>query len=291
MAVEGIKNICVVGAGNMGHQIALNAALCGFKVQCTDLKPEILKKAEDFAASYLAGRVAKGRLTGEQANIAKGNISFTGELEVAARNADLVIEAALEILSLKRKIFKQLDDLCPPHTILATNSSAIVSSRIADATTRPDKVINMHYFNPALVMKLVEVVQGPHTSDETTQTIMEVCRALGKIPVHLKKEIEGFLVNRILGALMREAMFLNDMDVASYEDIDKAVVYALGHPMGPFRLMDLTGIDLTYIMAMERYRATGDPANKPSPAVVGKYIKGEWGQKTGKGWYDYVKKN
>ncbi|HUW65544.1 MAG TPA: 3-hydroxyacyl-CoA dehydrogenase family protein [Spirochaetia bacterium] len=290
MAVEGIRTICVVGAGNMGHQIALNAALSGFKVQCTDVKPEILKKAEDFAASYLPDRVAKGKLTEEQAKAARDNISFTGELEVATRNADLVIEAALEVLALKRKIFKQLDELCPPHTILATNSSAIISSKIADATKRPDKVINMHYFNPALVMKLVEVVQGPHTSDETTQTVMQVCEALGKIPVHLKKEIDGFLVNRILGALMREAMFLNDMDVASYEDIDKAVVYALGHPMGPFRLMDLTGIDLTYTMSMERYRATGDPGNKPSPAVVEKYVQGEWGQKTGKGWYDYTKK-
>jgi 3-hydroxybutyryl-CoA dehydrogenase len=173
---------------------------------------------------------------------------------------------------------------------LATNSSAIVSSKIASATKRPDRVINMHYFNPALVMKLVEVVQGPHTSDETAQKVMAVCRALGKVPVHLKKEIDGFLVNRILGALTREAIYLYDLGVASYEDIDNAVVYALGHPMGPFRLMDLTGIDLAYTMNMERYRATGDPSHKPSPAIVEKYIKGEWGQKTGKGWYDYTNK-
>jgi len=290
MTVEGIKNICVVGAGNMGHQIALNAALSGFKVKCTDVKAEALKKAEEFVNSYLPGRVAKGKLTEEQAKAARNNISFTGDLNEAARDADLVIEAVLEILDLKRKVFKQLDEICPPHAILATNSSAIASSKIADATKRPDKVINMHYFNPALVMKLVEVVQGPHTSDETTQTVMEVCKALGKTPVHINKEIEGFVVNRILGALSREAMFLHDIGVASYEDIDKAVVYALGHPMGPFRLMDLTGIDLSYIMSMERYRATGDPSHKPSPAVVEKYVKGEWGQKTGKGWYDYTNK-
>lgn len=290
MAVEGIKNICVVGAGNMGHQIALGAAIAGFKVKCTDIKPEILKKAEDFADSYLTGRVAKGKMTEEKAKDARANIFFTPDLKDAARDADLVIEAVLEILDLKRKVFKQLDEICPPHTILATNSSFIVSSKIADVTKRPDKVCNMHYFNPALVMKLVEVVQGPHTSDETAQKVIEVCKALGKIPVHLKKEIEGFLVNRVARAIGREAMFLYDMGIASVEDIDLALVHGLGHPMGPFRLMDLTGIDLSYTMSMEKYRETGDPQYKPSPAVVEKYIKGEWGQKTGKGWYDYSKK-
>ncbi|MFZ5631984.1 MAG: 3-hydroxyacyl-CoA dehydrogenase family protein [Bacillota bacterium] len=290
MAVEGIKNICVVGAGNMGHQIALGAAIAGFKVKCTDVKPEILKKAEDFANSYLPGRVAKGKMTEEQAKAARANISFTSDLKEAARDADLVIEAILEILELKRKVFKQLDEICPPHTILATNSSFIVSSKIVDVTRRPDKVCNMHYFNPALVMKLVEVVQGPHTSDETVEKVMAVCKALDKVPVHLKKEVEGFLVNRVIRAISEEAMWIYDMGVASTEDIDKALMYGLGHPMGAFRLMDLTGIDLTYIMAMEKYRETGDPRYKPSPSVVEKYIKGEWGEKTGKGWYDYTKK-
>jgi 3-hydroxybutyryl-CoA dehydrogenase len=290
MAVEGIKNVCVVGAGNMGHQISLNAALSGFKVKCTDINPEILKKAEDFADSYLPGRVAKGKITEDQAKAARSNISFTTDLKEAAAGADLVIEAVLEILDIKRKVFKQLDDICPPHTILATNSSFIVSSKIAGVTKRPEKVCNMHFFNPALVMKLVEVVQGPHTSDETTSRVIEVCRALGKVPVHLKKEIEGFLVNRVLRAINDEALFLYDMGVASMEDIDLALVHGLGYPMGPFRLMDLTGIDLAYIMDMEKYRETGDPKYKPSPAVVEKYLKGEWGEKTGRGWYDYSRK-
>ncbi|MHB8918562.1 MAG: 3-hydroxyacyl-CoA dehydrogenase family protein [Desulfocucumaceae bacterium] len=290
MAVEGIKNICVVGAGNMGHQIALGAALAGFKVKCTDVKPEILKKAEQFVDSYLPGRVAKGKMTEEQAKAARANISFTQDIKEAAQDADLVIEAILEILALKRKIFKQLDEICPPHTILATNSSFIVSSKIVDVTNRPDKVCNMHYFNPALVMKLVEVVQGPHTSDETVKKVMAVCKALDKVPVHLTKEIEGFLVNRVIRAISEEAMFIYDMGVASTEDIDKALMYGLGHPMGAFRLMDLTGIDLTYIMGMEKYRETGDPRYKPSPSVVEKYVKGEFGEKTGKGWYDYTKK-
>jgi 3-hydroxybutyryl-CoA dehydrogenase len=178
--------------------------------------------------------------------------------------------------------------MAPPHAILATNSSAIVSSRIADATKRPEKVLNVHFFNPALVMKLVEVVQGPHVSDETREITMALCEKLEKVPVHLKKEVNGFLLNRIFDAITREALWLLEMGVASMEDIDKAQVYGAGHPMGTFRLMDLTGIDLTYIMGMEAFRETGDTRHLPSPSVVEKYVRGEYGQKTGKGWYDYT---
>lgn len=287
MTVQGIERICVVGAGNMGHQIALCAALAGYKVRCSDINEEILKKAEQFADSYLPGRVAKGKLTEEEAKKARENISFTLNLEEAAKDADFVIEAVIEKLDLKREIFAKLDKICPQHAILATNSSFIVSSKIADATSRPEKVCNMHFFNPALVMKLVEVVKGPHVSDETANTTMELCKSMGKIPVLLKKEIYGFLVNRILAAINHEALYLYDMGIASYEDIDTAVVHALGHPMGPFRLMDLTGIDLSYYISMERYQETGDPKHKPSPVVVEKFIKKEWGRKTGKGFYDY----
>jgi len=289
MTVPGINKICVVGAGNMGHQIALCAALAGYRVKCTDVNEEILQKAEKFADTYLPERVARGKLSEEQARAARANISFTTSLEEAAGDADLVIEAVLEKLALKRSIFAQLDEICPAHTILATNSSFIVSSKIADATKRPEKVCNMHFFNPALVMKLVEVVKGPHVAEETAATVMEVCKSMGKTPVLLKKEIYGFLVNRILAALNREALFLYDMGIASFEDIDTAVVNALGHPLGPFRLMDLTGIDLSYYIEMERYQETGDPAHKPSPIIVEKFVKKEWGRKTGKGFYDYSK--
>jgi len=282
-----IKNICVVGAGNMGHQIALCGAISGYKVKCTDVNDEILRAAAGFANTYLPERVAKGKLSEEAAKTARENISFTADLEEAAADADLVIEAATEKLDLKRSIFAQLDRICPAPAILATNSSYIVSSKIADSTKRPAKVCNMHFFNPALVMKLVEVVKGPHVADETVETLMDVARKMGKMPVLLHKEIYGFLVNRILAAQKREALFLYDLGVASSEDIDTAVVNALGHPMGPFRLMDLTGIDLTYHVSMERYRETGDPAEKPSPVVVEKYVKKEWGRKTGKGFYDY----
>jgi 3-hydroxybutyryl-CoA dehydrogenase len=288
MNIEDIKNIAVIGAGNMGHQIAMLCAIQGYKTVCTDINAEILKKAEIFADTYLAGRVEKERLTEAQARAARDRISFTPSMEESVKDADYVIEAVLEVLDLKRKIFADLDKMAPPHAILATNSSAIISSRIADATKRPEKVLNVHFFNPALVMKLVEVVQGPHVSDETRIITMALCEKLDKVPVHLKKEVNGFLLNRIFDAITREALWLLEMGVASMEDIDKAQVYGAGHPMGTFRLMDLTGIDLTYTMGMEAFRETGDTRHLPSPSVVEKYVKGEYGQKTGKGWYDYT---
>jgi 3-hydroxybutyryl-CoA dehydrogenase len=282
-----INKIAVIGAGNMGHQIAICAALAGFQVKCTDTNSDILNKAMEFADNYLQERVSKGKLTAEAANQARENLVFTPSVKEAAADADLVIEAIIEQLAIKRTLFAELDKLCPPHTILATNSSYIVSSKIADATSRPDKVCNMHFFNPALVMKLVEVVQGPHVSDETVESVMNVSKKLGKTPVLLHKEIYGFLVNRFLQATRQEALKLLDMGVASYEDIDLAVKNGLGYPMGPFQLLDLTGIDLAYHVGIEKYRESGDPADRPSPTVVEKFTKGEWGKKVGKGFYDY----
>ena len=290
MTVNDIKNICVVGAGNMGHQISLLCAMHGYKTICSDVVPEVLKKAEKFADTYLPGRVEKGKMTKEAAEAARKNISFTLDMKEAAKNADFIIEAATEVLALKRKIFADLDNFAPPHAILATNSSYIVSSRIADATKRPDKVCNMHYFNPALVMKLVEVVKGPHVSDETAKITFELCEKLEKIPVMLKKEVDGFLLNRIFRSISREAHWILEMGVASPEDIDKACVYGAGHPMGPFRLNDLTGIDLTYIMSMEAFKKSGNREDLPTPSIVERYVKGHYGEKTGKGWYDYTKK-
>ncbi|GAB6155087.1 hypothetical protein JCM17380_38380 [Desulfosporosinus burensis] len=287
MNINDIKKICVIGAGNMGHQISLCAAMAGYDVICTDISQEMLDKAENFARTYLPERIVKGKLTQEQADRALVNLHFTLSLEEAAGDADYVIEAAIEKIDIKRKLFENLDRIAPPHAILATNSSFIVSSKVADVTTRPDKVCNIHFFNPALVMKLVEVVQGPHTSIETAQVTMDLCKKLGKVAVLLKKEIYGFLVNRILGAINQEAMFLVDIGIASPEAIDIAVVNALGHPMGPFQLMDLAGIDLTYHIAMERYQETHDPKDKPSPLVVEKFVKKEWGRKTKKGFYSY----
>jgi 3-hydroxybutyryl-CoA dehydrogenase len=282
-----IQKIAIIGAGNMGHQIAMCAALSNFQVKCTDTNSDILNKAISIADNYLKERINKGKLSSEAANQARENLVFVPTIEEASTDADLVIEAIIEKLDIKRTLFAQLDKICPPHTILATNSSYIVSSKIADATSRPDKVCNMHFFNPALVMKLVEVVKGPHVSDETVESVMEVAKKMSKTPVLLQKEIYGFLVNRFLQATRQEALKLLDMGVASYEDIDTAVMNGLGYPMGPFSLLDLTGIDLAYHVGMEKYAESGDPADRPSPTIVEKFTKGEFGKKVGKGFYDY----
>lgn len=287
MSAGEISSVAVIGAGNMGHQISLCCALAGLETSCTDVSEEQLQEAEAFMEKYLSGRVAKGKLLPESADQAAKRLRFTTSLEEAVREADFVIEAITEKLDLKKDLFRKLDQLCPPQTILATNSSFFVSSLLAGETNRPELVCNMHFFNPALVMKCVEVVKGPHTAAETAEAAMELARRMGKEPVLLHKEIYGFLVNRILRQIIDEALFLLDTGVASMEDIDSAVVNALGHPMGPFTLMDLTGIDLSYHSAMERYRETGDPADKPSPAVVEKYVRGEWGRKKGRGFYNY----
>lgn len=290
MNIDDVRKIAVIGAGNMGHQISTLCAIKGYKTICTDISEEVLEKAEAFVERYLPGRVEKERLTKEQAKQARENISFTSSLEEAVKDADYVIEAVLEVLDLKRKIYAELDKMAPPHAILATNSSYIVSSRIADATTRPEKVINLHFFNPALVMQLVEVVQGPHASDETAEISMALCERLEKVGVRLRKEVDGFLLNRIFGAISREALWILEMGVATVEDIDKACVFGAGHPMGPFRLNDLTGLDLAYTVGMEAFRETGDRSLLPSPSLVEHYVKGEFGEKSGKGWYDYEDK-
>jgi 3-hydroxybutyryl-CoA dehydrogenase len=287
MNIEDIKNICVIGAGNMGHQISTHCAMKGFNTTCTDISQDVLKEAEAFVDTYLPGRVQKGKLTDEQAQEAMANLRFTSDLKEAVKDADYVIEAVVEVLDVKRNIFAELDSLAPPHAILATNSSYIVSSRIADATRRPAKVLNLHFFNPALVMKLVEVVQGSHVSDETTRISLDLCKKLDKIAVHVKKEVKGFLVNRFLAKIFNEAQWILEMGVASIEDIDNACIYGLGHPMGPLTLMDLTGIDLEYTVAMETFKESSDPKGLPFPSLVEHYVKGEYGRKTGKGWYDY----
>ena len=282
-----INKICVVGAGIMGRQISMLAAVNKYMVSCMDVDLNQLKDAHDFAVNYLSAWVDRGKLTGEEARQVCKNLKFTNNLKEAAADADFIIEAATEKLDLKRSIFKELDQIAPSHAVLATNSSYLVSSLVADVTGRPEKICNMHFFNPALAMKCVEVVKGPHTAEQTIEIALELARCLDKEPVRLQKEIYGFLVNRIFTAIKKEAYYLLDTGVASAQDIDSAVVNALGHPMGPFRLQDLTGIDLSYHVSMERYRATGDPSEKPSPTVVEKYFKGEWGEKTGKGFYDY----
>jgi 3-hydroxybutyryl-CoA dehydrogenase len=282
-----IRSIMIVGAGNMGRQLAVHAALCGFDTVCMDIDNDTLAAAMRFTDDYLSGRVEKGRLSTAQAGEARERLRFDTRLGTAVRSADFVIEAVVERLDVKQTLFAELDRHAPSHAILASNSSAIASSCFADHTARPDRVLNMHFFNPVPVMKLVEIVQGPHVSDETAAIAVAVCRRLDKEPVHLKKEVDGFLLNRILMAVFKEAVWLHEMGVASIEDIDRACVLGAGHPMGPFRLNDLAGLDLVHTMQMEAFRKTGDPADLPSPSLVERCARGEFGEKSGKGWYTY----
>ncbi|SFJ55023.1 3-hydroxyacyl-CoA dehydrogenase family protein [Thermoflavimicrobium dichotomicum] len=287
MNIDDVKKILVVGSGAMGSQIAMVCALAGYEVSVQDISEESLRKAKESLHYHMKRRVDKGKLTQSQVDEAFARLGFTTDLTAVARDADVVIEAIIEKLETKRQLFSELDQLTPARTILATNSSTIVSSKLADATNRPDRVCNMHFFNPALVMELVEVVRNPQTSQETVDVIVELSRCIGKIPIVLHKEISGFVANRILGALTDEAISLYEQGIASIEDIDLACMKALNHPIGPFALMDLTGIDVNYYVRMQRMQETGDPALGPKKSVIEKFEKGEWGRKTGKGWYDY----
>jgi 3-hydroxybutyryl-CoA dehydrogenase len=282
-----IKSVVVVGAGAMGSQIGMVCALAGYAATITDIARDALDRAEAQLRQRMSRDVEKNRRTDAQVEEAFGRLTFSTDLTTAAAQADFVIEAAVEKLEIKRRLFADLDRVAPPHAILATNSSNIVSSRIADATGRPDRVCNLHFFNPALVMKCVEVVRGPQTSDETVTTAVEFARRLGKVPVLLDREIPGFIANRILGAVRDEAIFLLENGIASVEDIDTACRTALGYPMGPFELMDLTGIDIRYLTKQDRYAESGDPKDQPSKSVSALVERGELGRKTGRGWYDY----
>ena len=291
MKIEDIKTVLVVGAGAMGQQIAMNTALNGrahdYKVILCDSFPAALEKAKKWAPEYLAGRVAKGRITQEEADKVAANLTFSDNVEEAAAQADLVIEAIIENLDAKRDLFQKISKVCKPDTILGTNSSNIVSSKLADVTEHPERLLNMHYFNPALVMQLVEIVRGPHTADETIKTAYAFAENTGKKPIIIQKEIAGFVANRINAAVTREACLLLEKGIASVEDIDTACEKGLNYPMGPFRLMYLTGLDVNYYVRRDRFAESGDPNDAPSPLVIDKVIKGEYGRKTGKGWYDY----
>ena len=287
MKIDELRRICVVGAGLMGRQIALNAAHHGYDVRLFDANPEQLQAAERWLDEYLAGRVEKGRWTKDEADRARARLGFAVSLAAAAADADLVVEAVLEVLAVKRAVFEELDRLAPARAILATNSSTFVSSLIADATKRPSQVANLHYFNPAMVMELVEVVRGPHTSEETATLLVEFVRRIGKRPILLKKEIEGFIANRLLRALGREACFLVDEGYATFEEVDLAAEKALGHPLGPFRLMDLTGVDLAFMIRSAIYEASGRDEDRPPKCIEERFRAGHYGRKTGRGFYTY----
>ena len=282
-----VQDVLVVGSGAMGAQIAMACALAGYRVTVQDISPQSLTRAETSLREILQRRVQKGRVSGEARDAAFARLVFTTELEAAAASADFVIEAAIEDLTVKKDLFSRLDELCPPRTILASNSSSFVPSRLAASTRRPDRVCNVHFFNPALVMKCVEIVRGPDTSDQTADAAVALALRLGKEPVVLAREINGFIANRILNAIRDEAVFLLEGGYASITDIDRACRTALGHPMGPFELQDMTGLDVGYAGKLGRYEESHDPADAPSRSLTERVKAGHLGRKTGQGWYRY----
>ncbi|MED3997702.1 3-hydroxyacyl-CoA dehydrogenase family protein [Peribacillus frigoritolerans] len=287
MANKQIQSITVIGAGQMGHQIAMLAALGGYETILQDVHENALNAAKEKLDVILTKWVQKGKLSEDRKMAAFSRLQYTTDLEKAASVADLIIEAVVEKLDVKQEVFAKLEELAPAETIFATNSSTIVNSLIASVTNRPDKFINMHFFFPPLVMDCVEVVMSDQTSEETAKLAMEVTENMNRTGVLLRKEISGFVANRILGALQREALYLYEEGIVDYKDIDLICRKALGHPIGPFELMDLSGIDVGYFVMKQRFNETGNQEDKPNACIEEKVNKGHLGRKTGKGWYDY----
>jgi len=281
-----IKNVCVVGGGMMGRQIAIGIAKYGYHVSVADNNQTVLDQMKAWTEDYLAGRVTKGRMTQEEVDALKGRLVITNCLEEAVKDSDLVIEAIFEDENAKHSIFQQINQYAPKTAILATNSSTMVSSIFAGDVDDPSRLANFHYFNPALVMELIEVVKGDHTSEETAEQLMSFARAIGKKPVLLRKEVEKFITNRIITAIANEAYWLVENGYCTFEDVDIACEKGAGHKMGPFRSKDLTGIDRNFLMMQAEYDKTG---KKPLGYDLFKaqYDQGRYGRKTGHGFYDY----
>jgi 3-hydroxybutyryl-CoA dehydrogenase len=271
----------------MGAQIAQQAALNGVEVRLQDKSAEELAKAQDSNRGHLLRRVDKGKLGPAEAELALARVHTTTDLVEAVAGADFVIEAVFEDLQLKRTIFADLDRLASPETVLASNSSTMGISKIADATSRPERCVNVHFFFPVLVTDLVEVVRGPQTSDDTVERALAMVREMGRTAVLVNREIDGFIVNRILHAATQEAYRLLDAGVASFEDIDTAVEKGLNWPLGPFRLGDFSGLDVTYNARLHMYQTTRDERYRPSPQLEAKVKAGKLGRKSGEGWYTY----
>jgi 3-hydroxybutyryl-CoA dehydrogenase len=284
-----MTRLAVVGAGSMGAQIAQQAALGGVDVTLQDQEPSQLQKAEASNRGHVIRRVEKGRLSEQDAEAALRRVRVTTDLRSAVEHADFVIEAVFEDLELKRTVFRELDAAAREDAVLASNSSTIGITKLAEVTRRPERCLNMHFFFPVLVMDLVEIVRGPKTSGETVERAIALAREMGRTPVLLNREIDGFIVNRILHAATQEAYRLLDAGVASFEDIDVAVEKGLNWPMGPFRLGDFSGLDVTYNARLHMYRTTGDERYRPSPQLEKKVKEGKLGRKSGEGWYRYEK--
>lgn len=280
-----VGSIVVVGAGIMGRGIAHVAALGGYQVRLVDIGQDVLDRAAGAIRTNIDKGVQLGKVRPDEAMAALDRLHVSTDLLSAAKGADLVIEAVPEELELKHELFKQLDEVCAPHTIFATNTSAKSITEIGAITSRQDRFIGMHFFNPAHIMKLVEVVRGLDTSDKTTATVEDVAHRMGKETVRVN-EFPGFATSRISAMIGNEAFFMLMEGVATAEDIDKAIKLGLNHPMGPLELADLVGLD-TRLKNLEYLHATLGEKFRPCPLLV-KYVKaGRLGRKAGRGVYDY----
>jgi 3-hydroxybutyryl-CoA dehydrogenase len=282
-----IKAIGVLGAGSMGNGIVQVAAQAGYHVVMRDIEERFVENGLKAIDKFLAKGIENGKMTEDQKKSILSRIKGTTRME-DLMEVDFVIEAVFEDLELKKNVFKQLDELTRSHVILTTNTSSMSVTEIAMVTKRPEKVAGMHFFNPAQIMKLVEVIRGYHTNDETVRTVMEMSRKMGKEPVEVKKDTPGFIVNRLLMPHFVEAIKMAEEGIASIEDIDKAVKLGLNYPMGPFELMDLTGVDIGLHVIEYLYRELNKESKWSTPTLLRSMVRaGKLGRKTKGGWYKY----